>query len=203
MTLGVTENTLWQRPLTPLKDMFSRIQHLQPSTEFRRTWQYNNIAYHIAAAIPEVLYGIPFGQYARETFLHKLGMNATYFDADISESTMTGGRAQGFGRRNQDLDACARDEDKQGFSAACLGDKVNIGLFDPRQERTPGHWGIASNLGDLVSHIDWLVILLAELNILCVPIVYVASSTVIARKVSIHQRHNHSRIRSRYDGDIP
>lgn len=78
-------------------------------------------------------------------------MNDTYFDEDLHVATATGRRSQGFARKNRDVDACARDEAREGYTSACLGTKVNIGHFDPLLEKAAGHWGIVSSVKDMVS----------------------------------------------------
>jgi CubicO group peptidase (beta-lactamase class C family) len=140
--------------------MIRKLRHFRPSVEFRQTWHYNNIAYHIASIIPETLYGTPFASYTREHVLDKLRMNNTYFDEDLHVATRTGKRSQGFARRDQDVDACAEEEAREGFSAACLGKKVNIGYFDPALEHAAGHWGIVSSVKDLVSPIKSIFVTL-------------------------------------------
>lgn len=146
------------RPHTSPYKMIRKLRHFRPSAEFRQTWHYNNIAYHIASVIPDTLYGASLAQYTREHVLSKLRMNGTYFDEDLDDATRTGNRAQGFARRDQDVDACAEDEAGKGFSAACLGTKVSIGYFDPALEHAAGHWGIVSSIKDLVSPIKSIMV---------------------------------------------
>lgn len=80
-------------------------------------------------------------------------MNDTYFDVDLPVATRTARRSQGFARKYQDLEECIRDEEREGFSVACLGTKVNIGHFDPIMEKYTGHWGIVSSIKDMVSQL--------------------------------------------------
>ncbi|KAJ9096125.1 hypothetical protein QFC20_006500 [Naganishia adeliensis] len=153
---------------TKLKDIFPEWKLMDPVasgltdmedllTEFRRAWQYNNIPYRIASAIPETLYGTAFTEYTHEHILQKLGMNDTYLDEDLHVATRTGRRSQGFARKDQEVAACAEDEARHGFSDECLGTKVNIGHFDPSLEKAAGHWGIVSSVKDMST---WLQVLL-------------------------------------------
>ncbi|KAJ9118536.1 hypothetical protein QFC22_003755 [Naganishia vaughanmartiniae] len=82
-------------------------------------------------------------------------MSDTFWD--IATMPPNGRRSQGFARRLQQVDACFDDEKRTGFSSACLGEKLNIGYFDPRLERTFGHWGVITNARDMAT---WLKMLL-------------------------------------------
>jgi CubicO group peptidase (beta-lactamase class C family) len=133
---------------TPLSEMIAKMRFLRPSEEFRRTFQYNSLAHHVLRTVPENLYGVSFTDYARENLLEKLNMSDTVWD--IANMPPNDKRAQGFARRYQHVDACIEDETRFGFSAECLGEKLNIGYFDPRLERTFAHWGIITNGKDMV-----------------------------------------------------
>jgi CubicO group peptidase (beta-lactamase class C family) len=119
------------------------MRFLRPSTEFRRTWQYNNLGYIVASTLPEHIYGIPFETFVKERIFDPLGMTETGY----SPSSVN--RSDAFVRRGMDLLACVQDLEGTTFSGKCLGESVNIGPT-PGGEMIAGAGGVVSSAKDMV-----------------------------------------------------
>lgn len=119
------------------------MRHLRPSTEFRQSWQYNNLAYLVASTLPEHIYGIPFEKFVQERIFDPLGMTQTTY------SPARKNRSDAFMRKGMDLKACVGDLKGKSLSKECLGEAVNIG-FMREGAMNAGPGGIASSAKDMV-----------------------------------------------------
>jgi CubicO group peptidase (beta-lactamase class C family) len=121
------------------------MHHLRPSTEFRQSWQYNNIAYLVASTLPEHIYGIPFETFVQERIFDPLGMTETTYTVPREN------RSDAFKRRRMDLQACEEDLKENSFSRECLGESVDIGWM-PVGEMMAGPGGVVTSARDMVCH---------------------------------------------------
>lgn len=127
----------------PKSALISRMRHIRPSTEFRRTWQYNNLGYIVASTLPEHIYGIPFETFVKERIFDPLGMTETsYSPARVN-------RSDAFVRRGMDFLACLQDLEGKALSSGCLGESVNIGPT-PTGGMHAGPGGVVSSAKDMV-----------------------------------------------------
>ncbi|KAF9265205.1 beta-lactamase/transpeptidase-like protein [Marasmius fiardii PR-910] len=76
-----------------------RLQFLRPSTEFRETFQYNNIMYGMLSYLPQVVSTkTPFARYVKANVFDPLGMNSTTYSFDVANAT--GRLSYGVSREN-------------------------------------------------------------------------------------------------------
>jgi CubicO group peptidase (beta-lactamase class C family) len=99
--------------------------------------------------VPERLYGIPFTRYVKEHILDPLGMSDTTYDPEVA--ARTGRRADGFVRTGRDLEAFAKDDEKDIASPECQGVATNIGFWTESKETIAGQSGLISSPRDIVS----------------------------------------------------
>lgn len=130
--------------------LISLMRHLRPFTEFRREWQYNNIAYVVASTFPEHLYGVPYERYVEENIFSPLGLGDTMFD--VGRAGASGRRAEAFVRTGMDVDACKRDLKGMGWSEKCRGTRVNLGQVPHQSRMFAGPAGVITSAKDMVCH---------------------------------------------------
>lgn len=119
------------------------MRYMRPSTEFRQTWQYNNLAYIVASTLPEHIYGIPFENFVQERVFDPLGMTQTTY------SPARTNRSDAFVRKGMDVEACVEDLSGKMLSMECLGESVNIG-FVREGAMNAGPGGVVSSARDMV-----------------------------------------------------
>src|SRR5262249_17938898 len=66
-------------------EMVDRLHFLEPSREFRSTWQYNNLLYMTAGYVDERLGGRSWEELTRERIFRPLGMTASNFSVADSQ----------------------------------------------------------------------------------------------------------------------
>lgn len=133
------------------KHIISTMRYLKPSTGFRQTWQYNNIAYLTASSVSEYLYNIPFTDYVTEKIFQPLEMYQTTYNPELAK--MSGYRSDGFARIMNET-ACARDVRKEGkveLSEECSGKVQNIGWAIEDWQANAGAGGVITTPHDMVS----------------------------------------------------
>jgi CubicO group peptidase (beta-lactamase class C family) len=69
------------------KDVVERLQYLEPTHDFRTTWQYQNLMYATAGYLIEVISGQTWEEFTRQRILEPLGMNSTNFSVHDSQQT--------------------------------------------------------------------------------------------------------------------
>ena len=69
------------------KEVVERLQHLEPTHEFRTTWQYQNLMYATAGYLIEVISGQTWEEFTRQRILEPLGMSSTNFSVHESQQT--------------------------------------------------------------------------------------------------------------------
>lgn len=130
------------------RTLISRLRHLRPSTEFRQSWQYNNLAYVVASSFPEYLYHIPYTTYVQDNIFSPLGMNDTTYDLD--KASRNGRRSDSWMRRGMNVSASVHDLERNEFGKACQGEVVNIGWMK-ETTRDAGAGGVITSAKDMVS----------------------------------------------------
>lgn len=69
------------------KDVVERLQYLEPTHDFRTTWQYQNLIYTTAGYLIEVISGQTWEEFTRQRILEPLGMSSTNFSVHESQQT--------------------------------------------------------------------------------------------------------------------
>ena len=69
------------------KDVIERLQYLEPTHDFRTTWQYQNLMYTTAGYLTEVISGQTWEEFTRQRILEPLGMSGTNFSVRDSQQT--------------------------------------------------------------------------------------------------------------------
>lgn len=69
------------------KEVVERLQYLEPTHEFRTTWQYQNLMYTTAGYLIEVISGQTWEEFTRQRILTPLGMSSTNFSVHESQQT--------------------------------------------------------------------------------------------------------------------
>jgi CubicO group peptidase (beta-lactamase class C family) len=69
------------------KDVFERLQYLEPTRDFRTTWQYQNLMYATAGYLIEIISGQTWEEFIRQRILEPLGMSDTNFSVHDSQQT--------------------------------------------------------------------------------------------------------------------
>lgn len=66
------------------EEMYKRLRYLQPSKDFRETWQYQNLMYMTAGYLIEQISGNAWEDFTRERIFTPLGMERSNFSVDVS-----------------------------------------------------------------------------------------------------------------------
>ena len=69
------------------KDVVERLQYLEPTHDFRTTWQYQNLMYATAGYLTEIISGQTWEEFIRQRILEPLGMSDTNFSVHASQQT--------------------------------------------------------------------------------------------------------------------
>ncbi|CAA7271158.1 unnamed protein product [Cyclocybe aegerita] len=77
-----------------ISEMISTLQYLQPSAEFRETFQYNNLMYETLSYLPEVLLNQTYESYIEQHLFRPLNMSASTYS--VAEAERRGTLADGF-----------------------------------------------------------------------------------------------------------
>ena len=67
------------------KDVVERLQYLEPTHDFRTTWQYQNLMYATAGYLTEIISGQTWEEFIRQRILEPLGMSDTNFSVHASQ----------------------------------------------------------------------------------------------------------------------
>ncbi|KAK0186865.1 beta-lactamase/transpeptidase-like protein [Armillaria mellea] len=102
---GLPRHDLMYAWTDDMHSLLARFKFLQPSTEFRDKWQYNNNMYTLLSYLPTVLLQTPYTQYVKERIFDPLGLSSTTFFGKVA--TESGNLAEGISRdhvnRTEDL----------------------------------------------------------------------------------------------------
>ncbi|KAL0567548.1 hypothetical protein V5O48_014444 [Marasmius crinis-equi] len=84
---GLPRHDFMYRRNDSLASVAQRLKSLKPSTEFRETFQYNNIMYAMLSYLPEVLSTrTPLARYVKKNVFDPLGMNSTTYSFDVANA---------------------------------------------------------------------------------------------------------------------
>ncbi|KAF9057542.1 beta-lactamase/transpeptidase-like protein [Panaeolus papilionaceus] len=89
-----------------VSEMIATLRYLRPSSEFRETFQYNNLMYETLSYLPQVLLGQTFESYIDEHLFKPLNMTSSTYS--VAEAEARGTLADGFERDMQDR-VCGRN----------------------------------------------------------------------------------------------
>lgn len=78
---------LWYNSGFNRKEMFDRLRYLEPSKEFRSTWQYQNLMFMTAGYLAGQLAGLSWEDFTRQKILLPLGMRGSNFSVLDSQKT--------------------------------------------------------------------------------------------------------------------
>jgi CubicO group peptidase (beta-lactamase class C family) len=67
-------------------ELFSRLQHLQPTADFRALWQYQNLMYMTMGYLVEVLSGVTWEEFVRTRIFGPLGMASSHINSSEVEN---------------------------------------------------------------------------------------------------------------------
>ena len=80
---GITRHDLiWYKSSFTRKELFEKLQYLEPTQPFRTTFLYNNMMYAGSGYIVELLSGKTWEEFVRERLFRPLGMTSTVFSID-------------------------------------------------------------------------------------------------------------------------
>jgi CubicO group peptidase (beta-lactamase class C family) len=75
---------MWYRSPFSRKEIFDRLQYLQPSKDFRALWQYQNLMYMTAGYLVEQLSGRTWEEFVVERIFQPLGMERSNVSVEVS-----------------------------------------------------------------------------------------------------------------------
>jgi len=78
---------MWYNSPFSRQDIFERLRYLEPSKDFRSTFQYQNLMVMTAGYLDAHLAGMPYEQHVRKAILEPLGMSSTNFSVTDSQKT--------------------------------------------------------------------------------------------------------------------
>jgi CubicO group peptidase (beta-lactamase class C family) len=76
---------MWYNSSFTRKDIFARLQYLEPNKDFRTDWQYQNIMFMTAGYLLEQISGMTWEDFVRTRILVPLDMKASNFSVDESQ----------------------------------------------------------------------------------------------------------------------
>ena len=77
-------DVMWYGSSFTRKDLFERLQYLEPNHAFRSTWQYSNLLYSAAGYCIELITGKTWEEFVREKIFHSLEMTGSFFSFEES-----------------------------------------------------------------------------------------------------------------------
>lgn len=92
----------WYRSDYTRQDMIERLRYLEPSKDFRSTWQYQNLMYATAGYLVECVSGIRWEEFVKERIFKPLGMHHSYPD-DTSARAESSNYSQPYHARNDEI----------------------------------------------------------------------------------------------------
>jgi CubicO group peptidase (beta-lactamase class C family) len=76
---------MWYNSTFSRKDIFNRLQYLEPNKDFRTDWQYQNLMFMTAGYLLEQVSGGTWENFVRSRIFEPLGMKASNFSIDESQ----------------------------------------------------------------------------------------------------------------------
>lgn len=80
-------DTVWYGSTRSRKELFDRLQYLEPSKDFRTFWQYQNLMYMTAGYLIEVVSGQTWEAFVQQRILTPLGMERSNYSVVASQQT--------------------------------------------------------------------------------------------------------------------
>ncbi|GHO76789.1 penicillin-binding protein [Ktedonobacter sp. SOSP1-85] len=77
----------WYNSSLSRKDLFERLQYLEPNKKFREVWQYQNLMYMTAGYLIEALTGQTWEEFVQQRIFTPLGMTTSNFTPKDSQQT--------------------------------------------------------------------------------------------------------------------
>ncbi|GHO51808.1 serine hydrolase domain-containing protein [Ktedonobacter robiniae] len=77
----------WYNASLSRKDLFERLQYLEPNKKFREVWQYQNLMYMTAGYLIEALTGQTWEEFVQQRIFTPLGMTTSNFTPKDSQQT--------------------------------------------------------------------------------------------------------------------
>jgi CubicO group peptidase (beta-lactamase class C family) len=108
--------------------IFSRLQHLQPTADFRTVWQYQNLMYMTAGYLVEVLSGLTWEEFVRTRIFGPLGMASTHINSGEIETAPDFSR--GYREKKNKVEVM---DFYQGFQAVAPAGSVYSSVVDMSQ----------------------------------------------------------------------
>jgi CubicO group peptidase (beta-lactamase class C family) len=78
---------MWYGSPLSRKELFDRLQHLEPNKEFRAVWQYQNLMFMTAGYLVGEAAGTSWEEFTRKRIFEPLGMKASNFSVADSEKS--------------------------------------------------------------------------------------------------------------------
>lgn len=72
---------MWYGSTESRAELFSRLQYLQPTADFRTVWQYQNLMYMTAGYLVEVLSSLTWEEFVQQRIFGPLGMASSHINA--------------------------------------------------------------------------------------------------------------------------
>lgn len=78
-------DVLWYASSLTRRELFERLQYLEPNADFRTKWQYQNLMYMTAGYLAEEVTGITWEELVRTRILEPLGMQRSNFSVSLTK----------------------------------------------------------------------------------------------------------------------
>ncbi len=78
---------MWYASPYSRQEIFERLRYLEPSKDFRTTWQYQNLMFLTAGMLASHVSGMTWEDHVRKVVLTPLGMSSTNFSINVSQKS--------------------------------------------------------------------------------------------------------------------
>jgi CubicO group peptidase (beta-lactamase class C family) len=78
-------DSMWYETNFSRKDIFYRLQYLEPSCSLRSVWQYQNMLYMVAGVLVEELAGMSWEHFLQERIFDSLGMGRSHTSTSVTQ----------------------------------------------------------------------------------------------------------------------
>ncbi|GAC1444915.1 MAG: serine hydrolase [Chloroflexota bacterium] len=119
---------MWYGSRESREALFSRLKYLQPTTDFRTVWQYQNLMYMTAGYLVEVLSGLTWEEFVRQRIFGPLGMASSHINATEVETAPDFSR--GYREHKNKVEPMAF---YQGFEAVAPAGSIYSSITDMSQ----------------------------------------------------------------------
>lgn len=119
---------MWYGSTDSRADIFSRLRYLQPTSDFRTTWQYQNLMFMSLGYLTEVVSGMPWEDFIQKRMLDPLGMVSTRTSSTAARESPD--LAIGYMKKKNSIVAMDLYE---GFNAVAPAGSIVSSVFDMSQ----------------------------------------------------------------------